>query len=234
MLGGDVGAALLVEFERLPSGASPRFSPTFLTYSSRSLGVFSLRTSSGSSSSLTFFRSTFFSRIASTRSPACRGRCGAFGAACRRPPCPRSRPGPPRRGAASPLTASLAFSAPRRSAAAAVGQGRVGQLAVDLGEPGVERRGDGDDAAVLRDGGEAALGLDGDVLPDLGAVRVGAALDGVDDDVLLDRLLARLGVLHVVRVVHVRRRVADQEDDLQRLLVVGPLDLVDRVVAAPG
>ena len=89
---------------------------------------------------------------------------------------------------------------------------------------------DGDDAAVLRDGGEAALGLDGDVLPALGALGVVAALDGVDDDVLLDRLLARLGVLHVVLVVHVRRRVADEEDDLQRLLVVGPLDLVDGVV----
>ena len=71
-----------------------------------------------------------------------------------------------------------------------------------------------DDAAVLRDRGVAALGLDGDVLPRLGAVRVVAALDGVDDDALLDGLLARLGVLHVVLVVHVRRRVADQEDDL--------------------
>ena len=69
-----------------------------------------------------------------------------------------------------------------------------------------------------------------DVLPDLGALAVAAALHRVDQDALLGGQLARLGVLDVVLVVHVRRGVADQEDDPERGLVVGPLEPGDRLV----
>src|SRR5262249_2305753 len=74
------------------------------------------------------------------------------------------------------------------------------------------------------------LGAAADVLPDPARLGGVAALHGVDDDALPGRQLAGFGVLDVVGVVHVRRRVAHQEDHLERLGGGAPLDLRDRLV----
>src|SRR5207237_632983 len=83
--------------------------------------------------------------------------------------------------------------------------------------------------AVLRDGDVLALRLPRDLLPDLPRAGDAAALDGVDEDALLHRELAGVGVLHVVRVVHVGGRVAHQVDDPQRARVGRPGNLPDGV-----
>ena len=57
-----------------------------------------------------------------------------------------------------------------------------------------------------------------------------AALDGVDDDAAALGFGQRGRVPDVVRVIHVRRCIADQEYDLIDIVVLAPRDLVDRIV----
>src|SRR5262249_42304845 len=61
-------------------------------------------------------------------------------------------------------------------------------------------------------------------------LAVVAALDGVDDDVPRRGQLAGVRILDVVGIIHVRRGIADQEDDLQGLLRLAPGNLGDRFV----
>src|SRR5205814_8194760 len=83
----------------------------------------------------------------------------------------------------------------------AVDERRVEEATADLGERAVVRGDDGDDASRLGDGDVGAGRLVGDVLPAAAALAVRAALDGVDEDALLDGLLAGLGIFHVVLVI---------------------------------
>ena len=92
----------------------------------------------------------------------------------------------------------------------------------------VRRLDDDDLAAVLRDRDETAAAELGDFAPDALGVARAAGQHRVDEDVLLLGDLQRLRILRVLRVIHVRRRIADQEDDAMDVVAVGPGELVDR------
>ncbi len=68
-------------------------------------------------------------------------------------------------------------------------------------------------AAVLRDRDVAAIAALGDLAPDPLGVARAAGLHGVDGDAAVDRHADHLRVFGVLGVVHVRRRIADQEQD---------------------
>src|SRR5262249_61463233 len=85
----------------------------------------------------------------------------------------------------------------------AVGERRLGQLPVDLGEPLVVRSGHGDDATVLGNLHIGSFGLVADVLPELAGLGAVATLDGVDDDFSLGGAFAGVRVFHIILVVHV-------------------------------
>jgi hypothetical protein len=93
----------------------------------------------------------------------------------------------------------------------------------------VEWSGHGDHVAALTERHELPLAAARDLLPNPRGLAVGAALDRVHDDVLPHGLLHRAGVRGVLHIVHVRRRVADQEHQLEGLAVGAPRELVDRV-----
>ena len=92
----------------------------------------------------------------------------------------------------------------------------------------IGRLDDHDLAAVLRNRNEAAASVLGDVAPHpFGVARI-AGEHGVDDDVLLFRHRQRHRIFGVLRVIHVRRRVADQEHDPPGVAAGTPLQPVDR------
>ena len=77
-------------------------------------------------------------------------------------------------------------------------------------------------AAVLRNRDVAAVAHLGDFAPDPLGIAGAARLHGVDQDVALARHAQHLRVFHVLRIVHVRRRVADQEHDAADLGALRP------------
>ena len=66
-------------------------------------------------------------------------------------------------------------------------------------------------------------------LPHARRLRIGATLHGVDDQVALHRFGADLFPVRLI-LVEMRRRVADEVDDLQDACVLRPLDLPHRLV----
>ena len=66
-----------------------------------------------------------------------------------------------------------------------------------------------------------------DFLPDRLGLSHLTTLNGIDDEVFLRRFPAEIGILRAVRIIHVRRRVADQKNDFQNLLVAAPRHLVN-------
>src|SRR5262245_13129673 len=53
------------------------------------------------------------------------------------------------------------------------------------------------------------------------------ALNGINDEILLRRFPAEIRILRAVWIIHVRRRVSDEKDDFQDLLVTAPRHLVN-------
>jgi hypothetical protein len=82
-------------------------------------------------------------------------------------------------------------------------------------------------AAVLRDRDVAAAAHLRDLAPHPLGVARAAGLHRVDDDVALARDLHHLGGFDVLRVIHVGRRVADQEHDAAHLVALRPGQLGD-------
>ena len=122
-------------------------------------------------------------------------------------------------------------------AARTVGDHRAVDLVLQLNDLDVVGRLDDDDvAAVLRDRNVAAVAHLGDVAPHALGVGRAAGLHGVDQDAAVARHLHHLGVFHVLRIIHVRRRVADQEQDAVDLGALRPGQLghadVQRLVDA--
>ncbi len=110
---------------------------------------------------------------------------------------------------------------------AAVGDDRLAQGRIELRQLRIHGRLDRGHAAVLLDGDVGAARGVGDLLPDLRRAAHRTTLDGVDDDVLAPGAAAGVEVLHIILVVHVRRGVADQEDEPQNVLSFAPGDLVN-------
>ena len=77
----------------------------------------------------------------------------------------------------------------------------------------------------MGDGHVVALGELGDFLPYGRGGSHAPTLDGVDDEILLYRLLADRGILDVILVIHVGRRVPHEEYELENFLALVPLDL---------
>src|SRR5581483_2069868 len=92
---------------------------------------------------------------------------------------------------------------------------------------------DGDGAAVVVDAGEAAARQAGELDPVAGVARLRvAAEDRVDEDALRLRPVRRL--LEADDLVLRGRLVAAHENQLERVLVVGPLELLGGVTADAG
>src|ERR1017187_10404546 len=115
-------------------------------------------------------------------------------------------------------------------APAAIGDQRHAEFVIEVGQFLIHGRRNGSHVAGLRDGGIAAFGQLRDLLPEWRGRGNAAALDGIDDQVLLHGFLAYLRVFGSARVIHVRRRVANQEDDLQYLPVLAPRHLADGIL----
>ena len=108
-----------------------------------------------------------------------------------------------------------------RCDARSVGDHRAVELALQLDDLDVVRRLDHHDmAAVLRDRDVFAVAHLRDLAPHALGVARAAGLHGIDQDVLLARERDHLRIFHVLRIIHVRRGVADQEHDAAD---VGPL-----------
>ena len=86
----------------------------------------------------------------------------------------------------------------------------------------VERLDHHEVAAVLRDRNVAAVTHLGDGAPDPLGVAGGARLHGIDQDAAIARHAQHLRVFRVLRIVHVRRRVADEEQDAADLGALRP------------
>src|SRR5262249_57549903 len=96
----------------------------------------------------------------------------------------------------------------------------------------VHRGARGHGAAVLLDRRERPARQLGDLAPGDRRLGVVAAADRVDADLLPRRVAGNLVVVVPVVVVHVRRGVADEEDELHR--PVGPPHLGYRLVQRPA
>ena len=115
----------------------------------------------------------------------------------------------------------------------AVVEARAVELRCQRRDPRVERRLDRDGAAGLLDREVAAAPERRDVPPRRDGVAHGPALNRVDDDALGGRRSDDLRILDVVLVVHVRRRIADEEHHLVRALILAPRHAVNRAPRAP-
>ncbi len=111
----------------------------------------------------------------------------------------------------------------------AVVEPRVVQPRGQFGNFFVVRRRVSHGAARLLDLEEVALPQGGDLCPRLNGRFDITTLNRIDDNPFLQRRRHDLGVLHLV-VVHVRRRVADQEDHLVRLVLFAPRHVVHGIV----
>src|SRR6185437_6208851 len=109
-------------------------------------------------------------------------------------------------------------------------QRRPSQLRINRGQFLIVRRGDGHYTARLGDLGIGTFSELANFFPVFGTFAVAATLDRIDDDAFLAGFFAGNRIFDIVFVIHMRRRVANQEDDAQGLRVGTPLDLVDRIV----
>ena len=111
----------------------------------------------------------------------------------------------------------------------AVGNNRAVDAALQLDDLDVVRRLYHHDlTAVLRDRDETAIAELRDLAPDPFGVARAAGLHGVDQNILLLRECDHLRIFHVLRIIHVRRRVADQEHDAADVRALAPRQFVDR------
>ena len=97
----------------------------------------------------------------------------------------------------------------------------------ELGDGIVIRSRDGDHAPALLNGDELTFGQLGDFLPDGGGRAHRSTLNGVDDEVFLDRHFANGGILDVILIIHVRRGITNEEHDLQNLATLAPGHFLD-------
>ena len=111
----------------------------------------------------------------------------------------------------------------------AAGHDRRRQRAVEPGEVGVHGRHRDGHPALAVDLRVVALSERGDLLPHRGRLHVAAAEDRLHDDAPLARLRDVPVVVEPVLVVHVGRRVSDEEDDAQAG-ALAPRDAVDGIV----
>src|SRR5207237_8407261 len=111
----------------------------------------------------------------------------------------------------------------------------VAEFLAERAELIIIRRGDRLHAAVLRDGEVLPAPFVRNRLPDFARAFELAALDGVDDHAAARGLGSGRGRRRFLLVVFVRRRVADEEDDLrgasQRARVLRPAGLSNAVRA---
>jgi hypothetical protein len=79
----------------------------------------------------------------------------------------------------------------------------------------------------LRNSYITAFGQFRDLLPDRLGLSHLTTLNGINDEILFRCFSAEIRVLRTVRIIHVRRRVADEKDDLQDFAVAAPRHLVN-------
>src|SRR5450631_269013 len=120
-----------------------------------------------------------------------------------------------------------------------VGDHRAVDIVLQLDDLGVVRRFDHQQvAAVLRNRDVAAVAHLGDFAPHPLGIACAARLHGVDHDIAFARHAQHLGIFHVLRIVHVRRCVADQEHNAANLGALRPGQFrhrdVQRLVDALG
>src|SRR4029077_815781 len=66
-----------------------------------------------------------------------------------------------------------------------------------------------------------------DLLPDRLGLSHLTTLNSINDELLFRCFPTEIRILRAVRIIHVRRRVSDQKDDLQDLAVAAPRHLVN-------
>jgi hypothetical protein len=126
--------------------------------------------------------------------------------------------------------ATIAASCPRCASEAPSGHRNHGALDLLLQDDDVVvigRLDDDDLSAVVGDRNEAAVAELGDIAPYPCGILCAPRKHRVDDDVLLLRHRQRGRIFGVLRIIHVRRRVADQEHDPPRIAARIPAQLVD-------